>query len=195
MATTLTAMGTVVTAGAVILYLERRNPVNKLQYIIIFQMDLTPAPRPEIGNRQQRRAAPKGELVMLASNQVDMRVQRTLDRAQLGVELTNASFYPISLFLEKAYTEIEGFEPPRSVFPKPAHTLAPGERIRVTDDRMDMEQLPCRTLIGSINVDIKYGRAGKEKYTLHVEGRVTIALDPFGIVSTIMFDPTHKVDS
>jgi hypothetical protein len=79
MATTLTAMGTVVTGAVVVLYLERRDPINKLQHIVVYQMDMTPAPRPEFGNRQQRRAAPKGEVQMLASNQVDQRVPRTID--------------------------------------------------------------------------------------------------------------------
>jgi hypothetical protein len=36
MATALTAMGTVVSGLAVMMYLERRNPVNKLQNFVVF---------------------------------------------------------------------------------------------------------------------------------------------------------------
>jgi hypothetical protein len=111
----------------------------------------------------------------------------------LGIEIANISFYPISCFLEKAYTEIEGEVPPRSSFPKPAYVISSGARIRFCDDIIDMEQFPCGKLLGTINLDLRYGDAGREKYGIHVEGRVTITMDHSGLVSVVQLDPTHKV--
>jgi hypothetical protein len=193
MATTLTAMGTVVTGAVVIYYLERKDPLNKLANFVVFQLDLTRAPRAETGNRQQRRGQRTAEGLMLGSQQVDPRVPRTMDKAQLGVEVTNNSLYPISGFVERAYTEISGFIPPRSAFPKPPYIILPGQKIRFVDDIIDMEQHPCGKLLGSINMDINYGRAGHEKYSIHVEGRVTITMDEYGLVTWINLDSTHKV--
>ena len=194
MATTLTAMGTVVAAMAVIMYFERRNPLNKLQHTIVFQVDLTPAKRIGVGlNRQQRRAPKPPEVLTLSSNQIDPAVPRTIDKAQLGVELTNISFYPISCFLEKAHTEIEGILPPRSDFPKPPYIFPPGGLVRLCDDIIDMEQYACGRLLGNINLDIKYGDSRKERFGIHVEGRVTISMDQSGLVTVIQLDPTQVV--
>jgi hypothetical protein len=75
------------------------------------------------------------------------------------------------------------------------YLIPPGAKVRLLDDRIDMEQYQCGQLSCTINMDIKYGSAvGKEKYTIHVEGRVTITMDQYGLVTVINLDPTHKVE-
>src|SRR5690349_14707452 len=69
------------------LYLERKSPLNKLQSTVIFQCDLTPAstvPRLPFVNRAQKRAQKStGDVIALSPTQLDPSVQRTIDRAQL----------------------------------------------------------------------------------------------------------------
>jgi hypothetical protein len=112
----------------------------------------------------------------------------------LGIELFNTSPYPISFFLERASTEIEGFIPQRSIFPKWPYVISAGGRLRLCDDPINTEQRPCGVLSGTISMDVKYGRASKEKYNIHIEGRVTIQMEQSGLVTAVVLDLTHKIE-
>ena len=125
---------------------------------------------------------------MISSSQIVQNVSRTLDKAQIGVELTNNSYFPISVILEKAETEIEGETPPRSAFPKPPGIIDPGASVRFMDDRIEMDQIPCQHLGGKIDMLIKYGRRGSEKYEMHVKGPVKIQIESNGFVGAIQLD-------
>jgi hypothetical protein len=78
---------------AVITLRIQTSPQNKLMSKVVFHCDLTPKEAPLLGNRQQRRALAKySEPTLLSSSQIVPNVNRTLDNAQLGVELTNNSW-------------------------------------------------------------------------------------------------------
>ena len=161
------------------------SPQNKLLHKVIFHHDLTPREAPLIGTRQQRRAQ---ERQILSKSQVVPNVNRTLDKSQLGLELTNNAFFPISIILERAETEIEGETPPRSVFPKPPAIIEPGQSMRVLDDSISMEEIACQQLGGKIDILIKYGKKGSEKFELHVKGAVKIQMESNGFVGAIQLD-------
>ncbi len=93
------------------------SPQNKLMMKVVFHQDLTPREAPLIGTRQQRRSHDRQ---MLSSSQIVQNVSRTLDKVQLGVELTNNAFFAITAFLERAETEVEGEKPPPQHIPKTA---------------------------------------------------------------------------
>lgn len=154
MATALAFMGT---SGGLLLaslYVERKNPQNKLTYLgTHLRKDLNPAPMPLVGNRQQRRAqrAQGQDKQTLESDQIMVGVRRTLDKAQVSIQLQNNATFPISMILESAETEIEGFTPPRGKFPKDRSVIFPGNPVHVSDDPIDMEQLPCQRMAGKID--------------------------------------------
>jgi hypothetical protein len=165
------------------------SPQNKLMHKVVFQHDLTPCEAPLIGTRQQRRAQSKqGEIQMLSKSQIVPNVNRTLDKAQLGVEVTNTSFHPISVILERAETEIEGERPPRSSFPKPPSVIDPGHSVRVMDDPIEMEQIQCQPIGGKIDMLIKYGHKGATKFELQIRGTVRIQMESNGFVGAILLD-------
>jgi len=73
-----------VMAGVMMLsfYLERRSPLNKLQTVVAFSCDLTPAATqptlPFSANRAQRRAQKAtGEVIKLSPTQINPSVSRT----------------------------------------------------------------------------------------------------------------------
>jgi hypothetical protein len=78
--------------------------------------------------------------------------------------------------------------PPRSVFPKPPATVEPGASVRVLDDRIPMEEFPCQHLGGKMDLLIKYGRKGNEKFELRVNGPVKIQMENSGFVGFIQLD-------
>jgi hypothetical protein len=162
----------------------QNSPQNKLTYKPVFHCDLTPREAPLIGNRQRRRS--QGPPLMLSSTQLNPNVTRTLDKVQVGVEITNTALFPISFFLESAETEIEGEKPPRSVFPRPIATIAPGTSVRVMDDTIEMEEYPCQRLSGKIDMMIKYGRPGDEVFELHPKGVLDVIVESYGFVAQIM---------
>ena len=190
-ATTLTTMGFVVTTLAIMLQSERNNPLNKLQWTVVFQCDLTPAEMQIPGPRRQRLAnKAMGNKIILSPTQIDASVTRTLDKAQLGVELVNIAHLPISCFVYSATTDIEGIIPPRSIFPRPPYIMAPGARIRLCDDAIDMEQHKCERMLGNVDFVIKYGRQGKETCELKIDSKVNIIMEHYGFVGHLVMDFT-----
>ena len=111
---------------------------------------------------------------------------RTLDKVQVGVEITNNAFFPISCFLESADTEIEGEKPPRSNFPKPAAICQPGASIRVLDDAIPMDEFPCQRLSGKMDMLIKYGTPGNETFELRIKGTLDVLMESYGQVNAVM---------
>jgi hypothetical protein len=179
------------------LYLERRSPINKLQTAVGFACDLTPAiTQPQLpfgSNRSQRRAQKSiGDVVTLSPTQLNPNVSRTIDKAQLALDVVNNAPYPISCFISSASTNIEGFEPPRSTFPKPPYLIPVRGYIRFSDDIIDMEQHPCGRLLGSMDMILKYGHPGKEIHEIHITCKVTIVMEHYGFVSQLTSDFTKQ---
>ena len=169
---------------------RNRDSLDRLSSQVIFNCDLTPARPAMLGSRQQRRATSKqAQIPDLSPTQIDAQVSRTLDYGQLGVEITNNATFPISCFLEFADTEIEGFRPPRSKYPKASAMIAPGEKLRFSDDRMDMEKWPCQKLSGTGHFVLRYGLQGKEQFRLELDGAVVVVMEHFGFTSQIHFSP------
>lgn len=167
----------------------QNSPQNKLAVKTIFNCDLTPREAPLFGNRHQRRSALAREAPkMLSSSQIDPSANRTMDKAQLGVEITNNAFFPISCILQSAETEVEGEKPPRSEFPKKAALVRPGGSIRIQDDPIPMDEFPCQRLAGKMDIFILYGRPGAEIYELRAKGTVSIVMESFGFVGSVMTD-------
>src|SRR5439155_15172519 len=94
--------------------------------------------------------------------------------------------FPISCILQSAETDIEGIEPPRSAFPKSAAVVPAGDKIRIVDDRIQLEKMSCHRLTGNIDLLIKYGLPGKEHFELHVKGGVDIVMEKYGLVSQVI---------
>lgn len=167
-------------------YKERRNPQNKLKVVVIFQMDLVPAAVPFMGNRKQRLAQKAtGQEPRVLQTDINPYVNRIMSIGQLGVQLTNTATFPISCYLESAKTDIEGIMPPRSDFPKPPCVIPTGGKVRVVDDRIELDDMPCHTLSGNLDMLIKYGLPGKEHFELRVNGPVEVHMTTWGLVSSI----------
>jgi hypothetical protein len=163
---------------------ERNSPQNKLVAKAVINRDLTPRETPLIGNRKQRRAQ-HGLQTMLSSSQMAFGVNRTLDKVQVGIDVTNNAHFPISLILESADTEIEGEKPPRSHFPKPPAIVPAGNTVRIVDDMIPMDEFPCQRLTGKMDMLVKYGTPGNEIFELHVTGSLDISLESYGHVNTV----------
>lgn len=148
-------------------YRDRHSPLNKIRYAgTITNYDLTPL------NRKGRQASKAGAPPI-----------RTLAKTQIGVALFNSAHFPISVILENAKTEMEELEPPRSEYPRPPVLIVPGNSVFVMDDPIDMEGHPCEKLEGRMNLKIRYGLPGKEKYELNFAGRVEALMRPEGFLS------------
>jgi hypothetical protein len=165
---------------------QQNTPQNRLVYNVIYQGDLTPANPSLLGNRHQRRTqARRPPHQQLSSTQLDPNVTRTIDKGQLGIEVTNNALFPISCILQSAKSEIEGFEPPRTDYPKLPVVIAAGQKIRICDEAMQMDQFPCQRLAGEIDLVVKYGLPGKEHFELHVKGPVAVVMEHYGHVSAV----------
>jgi hypothetical protein len=190
MATALTFMGATVGLLAGSNYIERKNPLNKLSWNVVFNCDLNPTKAVVTVNRQQRRAvAKRADLPDLSPTQIDKNVARTLRVGQLGVEIVNNATFPISCFLDSAETTVADNSPPRSKFPKDKALIGPKDKFRLVDDRIDLNDMPCQRLSGAVKMVVKYGLPGKEKFEIVVEGTVEIIMERFGYVSQIQFAP------
>jgi hypothetical protein len=175
MATSLAFMASAISIMTISLYLERLNPENKISVVqTIFLNDLIPLSV----NRQQRR-----------SGQVSTTTTRHLQNGQLGVEVVNSSSFPISVFLAEASSEIDGATPPRSIFPRPAASIAPGGRFWLHDDKINLGGVECGNISAKMDFTIKYGRSKDEKYVIHHKGPVEIFMEPSGPVRQVYFHP------
>lgn len=170
MAAALTFMGVMVGiffAGA---YRDRNTPVNKILYMgTQVNYELTSLPR------KAKRAQATG-----------LTPARTLDKTQIGVSLHNSARFPLSIILVRGETEMEGEKPPRSMFPKQATRILPGNTMFVMDDAIEMDGHPCEKLEGHMDLTIKYGFHGKEKFELHFAGRVEAVMRPEGFLQGII---------
>ena len=165
---------------------ERNTPQNKLITKPMINRDLTPCHSPLVGNRRQRLAQKSmNQEQMLSSSQVMVGVNRTLDKIQLGIEITNTALFPISCILVSADTEIEGEKPPRSNFPKPPAICPPGNTIRMLDNSIPMDEFPCQRLSGKMDFLIRYGLPKNETFELRVQGGIDVMMEGFGFVNAV----------
>jgi len=142
----------------------------------------------------QRRSSATQELVRdLSPRELDPHVNRTLEKGQLGLELFNTSTKPLSVFLHSATTTIEGNLPPRSQFPKGPFTVVPGQRLRLVDDAIEMDKHPCGSLLGEIDMVVKYGALGRERFELRMVAKIRIIMESYGFVSQLSVDLTNTI--
>lgn len=159
-------------------YLERKNPLNKLGFNgAFFRCDLLPV--------QSATPTMGGAPVTLSPHALNPGVPRQIDIGQVGIKLKNSASFPISCILFNADTEVAGIKPPRTVFPKNASTVQPGSSFNVPDERMNMNGLACGNLNGKIDMLIKYGLPGKEKFELHLVCDLAIKMENFGLVAGV----------
>jgi hypothetical protein len=112
-------------------------------------------------------------------------VRRNIEKAQIAVELVNAATFPISCFLETADTELEGIKPPRSDFPKPKTLLLPGNKVRISDDPIDMDEHQSGPIAGKMNFIIKYGLPNKEYFEICLRANLVTQMTDFGLVTSV----------
>jgi hypothetical protein len=161
-------------------YRERRTPLNKIVVLgVQVPVSLTPTPLllPYlVGNRRQRRSQAAGPVTtpppMLSDSTVAPGIKRTLKGAQVGVLLRDNATFPISCILENAETEIATLKPPRSRFPKESSTLSPGATFVITDESIDMAEVPAGKLTVKLSMLVSYGLPGKEIYDLSLRGDI-----------------------
>jgi hypothetical protein len=187
-------------------YRERKTPLNKLTVLgpqFSCALNTVPAPTLVVNTRQTRRAAQRGkgglpvpqqepeEPRMLSAAAVHPLVMRTIDNAQIGVGIKNTALFPISILLAGAKTEIGGLTPPRSDFPKAPSTLSPGAAFTIMDDIINMAGAPCGRLAGKLDMRIKYGLPGREKFELRLEGDIDVVMERFGLITQVGISWRH----
>jgi hypothetical protein len=181
MAVALAFMGTAQGLLSASSYLERKNPAHKLQVLkTIFNFDLVPIGGP---NRKLRRAA------TAQGGAPAVPAYRHFKKGQLGFEIWNRASFPISVFITSADTEIEGEKPPRAKFPKEPVTIQPGTTAWIHDDPIDLENMDCENLDGSIDITVKYGLPGKERFEINYKGTVEIFMERYGHFKGLYFHP------
>lgn len=179
MAATLTFMGAAVGILNASQYRERRNPINKVMVRnTIFFHNLADMPQE---NRQIRRGIAKAKVVVALP-------PRRIIAGQLGMELLNIASFPIAIAVTNAETIIENKTPPRATFPKPTIILQPGAPFWIHDDPITLN-LPCGVLKGRLDIAVKYGKPGREMYSLRRKGEVEIFLGPDGLLRNVYFHP------
>jgi hypothetical protein len=164
------------------------HPQNKLIYkgtnVLI---DLEPIDLPLAGNRKMRRAgvAQKTEPVTLKENQIRVGIKRTIKNGQIGVELQNFATFPLSVLLFAATTELAGELPPRTSFPKSSALIQPGSIFNINDDRIAMDGIPCGRMDGQLDMTIKYGLPGKERFELRFVANLDVRMEEWGYISQV----------
>jgi hypothetical protein len=167
-------------------YRERKNPAYKLMVLkTLFNFELAPVPGP---NRKHRKAA------TAQGGAPAVPAFRNFIKAQLGIEVWNRSSFPISLIVANAETEIEGLKPPRAKYPKKAVIIQPGTTMWVHDDPIDLDNMLCDNLDGNIDITLKYGLPGKEKFDIRQKGTVEVFMESYGFYKGLYFhpDPTES---
>jgi hypothetical protein len=155
-------------------YMERKSPFGKLRFIqTAVGIDLTGIAQP---TKPQK------------ITNISQLPKRTIDKMQLGIDLQNTATFPISILVVAAESEIDHLTPPRSHFPKGPMLILPGVIMRITDERIEMNNKTCEKLVGSYDLQLKYGLPGKERFDLRHASSLEIHIQPFGMV-------THIVDS
>jgi hypothetical protein len=108
---------------------------------------------------------------------------RHIDKMQVGVYIQNMAHFDISAYVESANTAVEGNTPPRGVHPKAPVLIGPGQTVFMADDPIDMKNYPCKNLAGQLEMTIKYGAPGREKYDLAFRGRLEVHMRQTGVVT------------
>ncbi len=169
-------------------YLERKNPEHKLTVTkTLFNFSLVPISPP---NRKHRRsAAAQGGAPAVPAF-------RHFTKLQLGFEVWNRASYPLSLEVMSAETEVEGLKPPRAKYPKDPVIIQPSTTLWIHDDAINVDdEMVCDNLDGQMDIVVKYGLPGKEKYEIRHHGTVEIFVEPFGQFKGLYFHPTTDSDS
>jgi hypothetical protein len=109
---------------------------------------------------------------------------RKLSKIQIGVQLFNAANYPVSAFTESVRTSIEGHCPKETAVKRPV-IIGPGNQLVMADHAIDLTDTACGPLKGRIEMTIKYGQKGKEKYTLEFKADLQIFIQPDGRLSQV----------
>jgi hypothetical protein len=60
--------------------------------------------------------------------------------------------------------------------------------MRFMDDAMDLDDIACQKLNGEMDITVRYGLPGKERYDLKVRGPVQINMEHYGFVSSLLLD-------
>jgi hypothetical protein len=185
MASTLTFMGASAGILTASMYLERKNPLNKIKVLgTIFPHDLAPMSQ---HNRQVRRGAAKERVVVQLPT-------RRIIKGQLGVEIANTAIFPISVIPYSSDTKLYGKQPPRAKYPKPSTLLQPGGIIWIHDEAIELN-VQCGLLTGSIDIVIKYGMPGNERFTLTHRGTVEVFMEETGMLKVVYFHPMLSLPS
>jgi hypothetical protein len=151
--------------------IERKNPEYKLRFLqSAIAIDFDDQAQP---NRAARRIGNQQPL------------PRTINRMQLGVTLHNSAAFPIAVFIEHAESEIEEYKPPRTQYPKPTTIVPAGSAFTLYDERMLMEHMQCRNIVGKYTIRVKYGLPKKEHFTFEHSASLNIQIHPLGIVTGI----------
>lgn len=184
MATAVAGAAAAMGIQAASMYLERKNPEHKLTPIkTLFNFTLVPISPP---NRKQRRyAASQGGVPAIPAF-------RHFTKIQLGFEVWNRASYPMSLFVVSADTTIEGLKPPRAKYPKDPVIIQPGMTMWVHDEAIPVDEMVCDNLDGEMDILVKYGLPGKEKYEIRHHGTVEIFVEPYGQFKGIYFHPASE---
>ena len=172
------------------------TPLNKIQYWPIYNMDLASVPVPTArGISSRKLAITETNIRMLGPIEIVDNVKRTIKVSQLGIEILNTATFPISCILFYADTSVEGVTPPRTAFPKGPYMIPAGSKYKITDERIPMNDFPCGKLAGTVDITIKYGRPGKEKFEFSVKGNVEIMIEENGKFSGLSFAPQQSAQS
>lgn len=168
-------------------YRERKNPAHKLAVVrTLFNFELVPISPP---NRKHRRsAAAQGGAPAVPA-------VRHFVKGQLGFEVWNRSSFPISLIVMAAKTKIEDNEPPRADYPNKAIIIQPSTTMWVHDKPIDLEDMICDNLDGSMDILIRYGLPGDERFEIHQKGTVEIFMEQYGHFKGLYFHPDPETDS
>lgn len=183
-------MGAIVAYAAFLLLCEKSTPQNKLHFDVIYHQDLDRPQAPLSGNRQQRRSGQPARLLGL--QELMPEINRKIERAQIGAEITNNAAFPISIILEAATTTIGGEMPPRSVFPRAPVIVEAWSKVRILDDAIDMDGIPCQRLSGQLDMTFRYGKPGRERFEQRPRGIIDVVMTEFGFVSQVALNFTDK---
>lgn len=168
-------------------YLERKNPAYKLTVIkTLFNFGLDSVSPPN--RRHRRSAAAQGGAPAVPAF-------RHFTKVQLGFEVWNRASYPLSLIVISAETEIEGLSPPRAKFPKDPVIIQPGTSMWVHDEPIPVDDMLCDNLDGKMDIIVKYGLPGKEKYEIRQHGTVEVFVEPYGQFKGIYFHPASETEA
>jgi hypothetical protein len=152
--------------------IDRKNPLNKLRLVeTVVNYDLHPT-SDGIVYAVRGAGAPPGP-------------PRSIARIQLGVRLLNRASFPISVVIESAETEIEGKLPPRIKYPSPPLPLLPGTGGVFHDGTIDVGSIPCGEVTGKMDLRIKYGLPGKERFRMNFIGTIRIYFFPDGRIAEV----------